>query len=105
MTAHNDRVRSAGRCDCPCHQRPGSPCDCGWAGVGDPRFTRALHEPPPERVGTRLELLNMPDDPCPIEPGTQGVVTGGNAAQMWVRWDNGRSLMLVPGVDTWRVLP
>jgi hypothetical protein len=46
----------------------------------------------------------MSDDPCPIEPGTTGTVTGGNGAQMWVDWDNGRGLMLIPGQDRWRVI-
>jgi len=63
-----------------------------------------LREPCPVEPGTRIELVHMSDDPCPIEPGTTGTVTGGNGAQMWVDWDNGRGLMLIPGQDRWRVI-
>ena len=58
----------------------------------------------PVKVGTRIELVAMPYDPDPVPVGTQGVVTGGNAEQIWVDWDNGRRLALVVGVDTWRTI-
>lgn len=64
----------------------------------------ALHRPCPVAEGTRIELIRMTDPYCPVEPGTQGTVTGGNGAQVYVDWDNGRTLMLIPGEDQWRVI-
>jgi len=49
----------------------------------------------------------MPDDPDPIPPGSTGTVTRvteGPLAQIEVRWDCGRSLSLVPGVDRFEVI-
>jgi hypothetical protein len=46
----------------------------------------------------------MPNDPCPQDVGALGTVTGGNAGQMHVKWDNGRTLMLIPGQDRWEVV-
>jgi hypothetical protein len=54
---------------------------------------------------TGIELMAMSDDPDPLMPGEQGTVTGGNGAQVWVKWDSDRSLVLLPGVDHFRVLP
>ena len=63
------------------------------------------------KVGDRIELLAMPDDPCPIEPGSLGTVTamqelnfGKRNTQVSVEWDNGRKLMLVIPPDRVRVL-
>ena len=51
--------------------------------------------------GTRLCCDEMPDDPRPIESGTIGTVVGvDDAGQIMMKWDNGRSLSLIPGVDT-----
>lgn len=55
--------------------------------------------------GTRIELLNMPNDPHPIPPGTRGeVMAVDDAGQLIVKWRNGRSLSLIPGVDSFRKL-
>lgn len=60
------------------------------------------------RVGDRIELTCMGDDPYPIGPGAQGTITGFCAypgcEQVWVRWDNGRGLHLIPGDDIWVVI-
>jgi hypothetical protein len=66
------------------------------------RFTGECPIPP----GTRIELLTMPNDPCPIEAGARGTVLRdwSNESQVNVRWDNGRSLFLIPGVDTYTVV-
>lgn len=65
---------------------------------------RALSRPCPEAVGTRIELVFMPDDPDPVPAGSKGTVTGGSGGQLWVDWDNGRSLCLVLPVDKYRVI-
>jgi hypothetical protein len=67
-------------------------------------FFDRLHLPAPHPPGTRIRLLEMPDDPCPVEPGTEGTVEAGNGGQMHVRWDNGRTLMVLPGVDRYEVI-
>ena len=56
-------------------------------------------------VGKRLELISMPDDPRPIESGAQGEcyeVDG--VGQLEMRWDNGRTLSLIPNVDSFKVV-
>ncbi len=51
--------------------------------------------------GTRLCCDEMPDDPRPIERGTIGTVVGvDDAGQIMMKWDNGRSLSLIPDVDS-----
>ena len=61
----------------------------------------------PIRSGDRIRLISMPDDPDPIPAGSTGTiesVTEGPLGQVWVRWDSGRSLALVPGVDRFEVI-
>lgn len=67
-------------------------------------LTDRLQQPCPVAIGSRIRLVRMSDDPLPIEPGACGQVTGGNGAQIWVDWDDGRSLMLLPDVDQWEVV-
>lgn len=53
-------------------------------------------------AGTRVELISM-DDPYEVAPGTKGTVEGVDGmGQIMMRWDNGRSLSLIPGVDSFR---
>lgn len=61
---------------------------------------------PLPKPGDRIVLVDMPNDPLPIEPGTEGTVRGvnENVGQIDVEWDNGRGLFLLIGVDEYRVL-
>lgn len=57
-------------------------------------------------IGQRIRLIEMPNDPCPIPPGTEGTVSAvlnpdTPSVQICVKWDIARSLMLIPGVDRW----
>lgn len=65
---------------------------------------RRVSQKCPHPKGTRIELISMDNDPCPITPGTQGTVVGGSGAQLWVNWDNGRSLNLLVGEDQYKVI-
>jgi hypothetical protein len=62
------------------------------------------------KPGDRIRLLEMPDDPCPVPVGTEGTVTdyrfptAGDAQHYGVRWDGGRSLNLIVGVDRWELV-
>jgi hypothetical protein len=61
----------------------------------------------PILVGMRVELMDMPDDPYPVPAGSRGTVTGvvdGPLPQIWVDWDCGRTLNMIPGVDHWVLL-
>ena len=56
-------------------------------------------------VGTRIELINMTDPYAPVPPGTRGTVSYvDDIGQIGMKWDNGRSLSLVPGEDSYRKL-
>ncbi len=50
--------------------------------------------------GTEVELIAMPEDPYPVPPGTRGkVIMVDDAGQLVMKWSNGSSLSLIPGVD------
>lgn len=51
------------------------------------------------KKGDRIEMIFMGNDPDPIAPGSQGIIThisedvfGKGTAEVSVDWDNGRSL-------------
>ena len=55
--------------------------------------------------GTQICCDYMPDDPQPIPPGTIGEIRGvDDAGQVLVRWSNGSSLSVIPGVDSFHVV-
>ena len=55
------------------------------------------------KVGDRVEMISMPEDPNPIEAGTKGTICSINKVdfgrekftQISVKWDSGRTLMVV----------
>lgn len=69
------------------------------------------------KIGDRIRLVDMPDDPCPIEKGATGTVTniftygkatlvhGHPYSQVSVKWDNGRTLALVVPPDVFEIIP
>ncbi len=55
--------------------------------------------------GTRLQLGCMEDD-FPVPPGSMGTVDFiDDDGQIHMNWDCGRSLALIPGVDSFSRLP
>ena len=63
------------------------------------------------KVGTRIRMSHMPDDPDPIPAGTLGTVRGSSPGflpsdgdVLWVSWDNGRSLNVLVGVDQFDIV-
>ena len=51
-------------------------------------------------VGTRIRLIHMDDPYSPIESGMTGTVAYvDDMGTLHMKWDNGRSLGVVPGVD------
>lgn len=55
--------------------------------------------------GTRLLLINMNDPFAPVPAGTKGtVVHVDDIGTIHMKWDNGRTLGLVPGEDSFRKL-
>lgn len=63
-------------------------------------FTRSCYPP-----GTRIILNSMKDPYAPVESGTRGTVRYvDDVGQIGVAWDNGRSLSLIPDVDSFRKL-
>lgn len=54
---------------------------------------------------TRIELIEMGEDPNPIPPNTRGsVICVDDLGQVHVRFDNGRTLAVIPGEDSFRPL-
>lgn len=54
--------------------------------------------------GTRIELIAMADDYA-VAPGTKGTVRCvDDMGTIHMTWDNGRTLGLIPGEDSFRVI-
>lgn len=61
------------------------------------------------RPGDRIRLIEMPNDPCPVEAGTEGVVGHvgpeiQGRTQISVVWDSDRSLMLLVPPDRFEII-
>lgn len=55
--------------------------------------------------GTRIYLNQMNDPISPVPTGTRGTVDlVDSIGQIHMSWDNGRTLALVPGIDSFRKL-
>lgn len=66
-----------------------------------------MKAPPREPIGTRIRLtrLTKADQAyLPLEKDDEGVVVGGNDACLWVRFDKGYDLTIIPGVDQYVVV-
>ena len=60
--------------------------------------TKKLYPP-----GTRIELICMKDPYAPVPAGTRGTVKFiDSMGTLFPEWDNGRSLGVVPGEDSFR---
>ena len=56
-------------------------------------------------AGMRILLLHMGSDPFPVAPNTKGtVVAVDDIGTVHCDFDNGRSLGMIPGEDTFRTL-
>ncbi len=67
------------------------------------REAKRMKEAYPE--GTRLMLLHMDDPFAPVPEGTRGTVKHvDDMGTIHMQWDNGRTLGLVPGEDSFRKL-
>ena len=62
--------------------------------------TKKLYPP-----GTRIELISMKDPYAPVPAGTRGTVKFVDSmGTIFPEWDNGRSLGVLPGEDSFRKL-
>ena len=68
-----------------------------------PNFAEFIRKQYPP--GTRLRLLSMDDPYHPLPRGTEGTVKlVDDIGSIFVKWDNGSGLALVPGVDNFTVI-
>jgi hypothetical protein len=55
--------------------------------------------------GTRIELVHMDDPYAPVPSGTKGTVKFvDDMGQIHMKWDNGRTLALIPEVDEFKII-
>jgi hypothetical protein len=55
-------------------------------------------------IGKRVKLIEMFEDARPIEPGTEGTVYNVGADVINVKWDNGRNLGMIWGIDHFEII-
>ena len=67
------------------------------------RQLKALRERFP--AGTRIRLNHMDDPYAPVPPGTTGSVAYvDDAGNVHMKWDNGRTLSLIPDEDDFTII-
>ena len=56
-------------------------------------------------IGKRIQLILCTDEFTAITPGTQGIIDYVDATgTVFVKWDNGSRLGLIPGIDKWKYI-
>ena len=71
---------------------------CEWIEEDKVELYRELYP-----KGTRVELIKMNDPYAPVPAGTRGTVEFvDDAGQIAMKWDNGRSLALIPSEDIFK---
>ena len=56
-------------------------------------------------IGKRIELILCTDEFTALTPGTQGVIDHvDDNGTVFVNWDTGSTLGLIPGIDEWMYL-
>lgn len=69
----------------------------------DSKWIKSIKEQYP--AGTRIRLERMDDPYAPVPPGTEGTVDFvDDIGQIHMRWDNKRSLAIIPGEDSFSVI-
>lgn len=60
---------------------------------------------PDAKEGMKIMMINMSDDPNPIAPGTMGTIRLiDDMGTIHVKWDDGRMLGVIPGVDMYKLM-
>lgn len=61
---------------------------------------------PNAKEGMRIRMVSMTDDPNPITPGTEGTIRlVDGMGIIHVKWDDGRTLGVIPGIDHYQLMP
>ncbi len=56
-------------------------------------------------IGKKVELIKCTDEYTKIQPGSLGTISSiDDAGTVFVNWDNGSRLGLIPGIDKWKIL-
>lgn len=56
-------------------------------------------------IGRRIQLINCTDEFIPMAPGSQGTIFHiDDTGTVFVNWDNGSALSLIPGIDKWKYI-
>ncbi|WP_353065894.1 DUF4314 domain-containing protein [Arcanobacterium hippocoleae] len=63
------------------------------------------HKKDASLIGRRVELVSLNDPYSRLRPGEQGTVKYiDDMGTVFIRWDSGSGLGLIPGVDEWAYL-